>query len=759
MELTKIQKRAVDEILKHYKKEEKVKVDFKSPTGSGKTFMASWIISSLIERNIDENFVFVIATPSTSDLPFFFEQKLNVYKKDLPYSKFEVEYIESPSAAKTDKTEGTPKIILEPNKVYIFGKSTFGRGRIFTERNIINDFVDETKNLGYKLVYIRDEAHIGTLRADAGEQKFEELMQKKSDFIIRMTATPDLSDSSVKFVQIKESELNDERENEGKWLLKTKPSLLLNENIDEDELLDKALNEFKRVKEEYKQLTKDNIYINPALLIQVGNEPSKAEDKKIFLEALNKIKETINFHNLSWVQYFGDNDKDSNTFEKGNFTLDEITKANNPIDIVIFKVGPSTGWDIPRATMLLQLRKVCSDKLNIQTIGRIKRNPYPNLEKHEITDKYYIFSNTPKIDEDFVYYQYEIKDEFKFEEFPVIEIINKRDFTLTTKREGIIKDFNNFINFNKNELIQEIKSIFVKENNVHIFKKELYEVDGSIVYSSISNPFIFLKDLKRLINSRKNIYDYFIEPIKKLLDDKFKDIYIYDNVKIKLEHLQYIIFHNYTKELTNIVRKNSPFTSKYKVNMVPYEPKQYVEVYEDIKGVGTISEGDTTYLFDIKENNQLSNSQPLDSPNSEPVAFRSISEEIYALNYSDKKVKIWAKNLTSSNISGDYLSNENTFHKSFFDFLIKFENGNYLYIEVKGKEDIDPEKTKLLKKAYKDYFDKGEKNLFSTPTVISIWTVHKNNIKHESFYDNKLITENLNQLNHKDLIKTLALMK
>ena len=120
MELTSIQAKAVEEIYSHFSPVEKTRVDFKSPTGSGKTLMASWLISFIIERNPDENFIFVIATPSSSSLPFFFEQKINLYKKDLPYSKFEVEYIESPSS-KTDAglNEQTPKIKLVRNKVYI----------------------------------------------------------------------------------------------------------------------------------------------------------------------------------------------------------------------------------------------------------------------------------------------------------------------------------------------------------------------------------------------------------------------------------------------------------------------------------------------------------------------------------------------------------------------------------------------------------------------------------------------------------------
>src|SRR5574344_570452 len=113
MELTSLQKHAVEQILQLYKPDSKVICEFKAPTGSGKTLMASFFISSMLERNQDVKLIFVIATPSSSSLPFFFEQKINQYKVDLPFSKFDVEYIQSPSSTKNDKTESIQKISVE----------------------------------------------------------------------------------------------------------------------------------------------------------------------------------------------------------------------------------------------------------------------------------------------------------------------------------------------------------------------------------------------------------------------------------------------------------------------------------------------------------------------------------------------------------------------------------------------------------------------------------------------------------------------
>ena len=95
MELTNLQKNTVDQLVSLYNPNQKTKVDFKAPTGSGKTLMASAFISEIMAQNPTDKFVFVIATPSSSDLPFSFEQKILQYKQDLPFSEFSVEYIKN----------------------------------------------------------------------------------------------------------------------------------------------------------------------------------------------------------------------------------------------------------------------------------------------------------------------------------------------------------------------------------------------------------------------------------------------------------------------------------------------------------------------------------------------------------------------------------------------------------------------------------------------------------------------------------------
>lgn len=729
------------DILDLYNPEEKVICEFKAPTGSGKTLMATYLISSIMERNQNDKFVFVIATPSSSSLPYFFEQKINKYKKDLPFSKFDVEYIQSPSTAKSDKSEALPKIISEPNKVYIFGKSSFGKGRILSEYGIIDDFVKATIDKKYKLIYIRDEAHIGGESVDKGTlaQNFEKIMFEAASFVLKMTATPDFRNPNTKKIILKEEQLNNPLLNEGKYLLKTNPVVLVNRDLENDDILDSAIEKFKEIKQKYQDL---NIGIKPAMLIQVDNDSNKnAERAEEFKEALKKVKLKLREANFAWVQYFGNNNKDSDRNYKDNFSLDDITANNNDIDAIIFKIGPATGWDIPRACMLLQLRKVSSSNLNIQTLGRIKRNPYPNLEKNDVTDNYYIFSNADNDDNSAVLYNFKVRSKFEGENFLSIDITNKKDLITAKPQPEFFKLLDEFLSDKKQLICQEINNTFVE--NKTIYRKVLNTVNGHQIYTDISNPFIFLRDYNRFINANKKLYNL----IKSNVETFAKEI------DISKEFVFTVLLNTFKADILNIVSKTKTYVPKYKIVEQVYDPRSYTQIFNDSP------EQDERvpihgYLFDVFNDDELkSNRQPLDS-----APERIVYNKIYDFAECTNSIKLWAKNQTSSNIFGEYLDDDNNIRHSYFDFIIKFKNGFYLYIEVKSKNDINAEKTKQLEKAYKDYFENMEKDLFAPKLAISVWKVDNatSKILADTYYDKRIIKENLTEMPIKTLLDELS---
>ncbi len=149
--------------------------------------------------------------------------------------------------------------------------------------------------------------------------------------------------------------------------------------------------------------------------------------------------------------------------------------------------------------------------------------------------------------------------------------------------------------------------------------------------------------------------------------------------------------------------------------------------------------------------NDGENRQPLDS---EPE--RIVYNQIDSFSDDCDFDVIWAKNQTTSNVSGEYLDENNNVHHSYFDFVMKFENGYFLYIEVKGEEDIDPEKTDLLKKAYENYF--ATANLFTSHLIISIWNVNKTTrtIRTTTFHDKTAITKDTSTMTADELLKEIS---
>lgn len=756
MELTNLQREKVNELLALYNPSINVKIDFKAPTGSGKTLMATTFISELMAEHPTEKFVFVIATPSSSDLPFSFEQKILQYKQDLPFSNFDVEYIKSPSEVGQNmlKTDGTVRIIPEESKVYIFGKSSFGKDRILTTRHIIDDFVDIIKDKNYKLIYIRDEAHIGGNIVN--DENFEALMQNNANLIIKMTATPNYKDLTVYKVVLTEEELNNPVRNDGKFLLKTQAVTLLKDAMTDDDMLADAVSNFKKIKAEYKKMENDDIYIRPAMLIQVKNDSkTNSEESLAFNQSLEKIKKVLNDSGLSWVQYFGSSDKDSNRIYKDKFTLNDITYNTSDIDCIIFKVGPATGWDIPRACMLLQLRKVCSEGLNIQTIGRIKRNCYPDLEKNEITDKYYIYSNAPQ-DKNLTIFNAKVKDKFLNEEFMSIEITNIKDCSKKVAEQNLKEDINKYLLENKNKILQLSKNLFAVEKGKLIYKDIHLSIAGGEYYSPISNVFQFIKIYKRIKEAFLDIF----EKCEKIFFDFWKNNYsgvkIYDSYSYTKEMFYITLVQKSKNDIVNLINKNRQYKPKYQVVSKPYDPQTYTEIYTNVS-----HEEKTkihSYLFETQLGSRA-NYQPIGENDKSPEVY--VFNKIYDIDYDEECIKVWGKNFTTSNVNSAYLDKFNNLRYSFFDFIIKFNNNALLYIEVKGEKDINPDKTSMLRGAYKEYFEKKNVSLFDKPVVISIFKVNTSNgnITHDSFYNNQYFAKNLNELKVDELIKEISNLK
>jgi hypothetical protein len=136
--------------------------------------------------------------------------------------------------------------------------------------------------------------------------------------------------------------------------------------LDQDEmLLELAYTKREELISLYKEIGVD---VNPLVLIQLPNddqatkETSGVTKQQIVLEYL-KRKGAKESEIAVWLSK-----------EKEN--LEDLEKSNSPVSFLLFKQAAATGWDCPRAGVLVMFREIKNPTFAIQTVGRILRMPF-----------------------------------------------------------------------------------------------------------------------------------------------------------------------------------------------------------------------------------------------------------------------------------------------------------------------------------------------------------------------------------------------
>ncbi|WP_044284422.1 DEAD/DEAH box helicase family protein [Mesomycoplasma ovipneumoniae] len=690
---------------------------FKAPTGSGKTFMILNYIYELIEWNKQEagkELVFVIVTLSSAELPKQMEESFNEYKDSINDGNWNlnIERIESPSNLKrTAKVDKNYQFFAKPDSVFIMGGASFKSNSILREQGSIESFLSEIKRKGQILIYIRDEAHIGSDIITSKDKSFEEKMQKNASFILKMTATPK---TDLPLVQLSEKDL---RKDDIRLLKTTKHhnlDLETGKDYDDEEILEIACKKFNEIKKQYNDNNEEPglVGINPAMLIQIDNSSEKDVQKaQKFDENIEKIIKILEKHNLSWVKYFDQNKKESNLRQKSNFTLRDISRNMSSVDVIIFKIGPATGWNIPRACMLVQLRNISSSNLSIQTIGRIKRNPcplYEDLKHNSIAHEYFIYSNVDPKDKNVL--KFVLKEEYKDHTFISGQI--ELPGTPVENRSKIINEdqyWNNFKNeFNNDTKKEEVEAIFedrLAEYERYYKVNKFISIDteeyGSarLIKSKISN----IVELElAIIRLKNNLKKYFTSKIWDFFD-KMKQKFLEDG-KTNEQILQLIILLEFGRDLAKIYKKtikNQVENAQYKLNFEePLPEKIEFNSSENDKLVAT----NDSFGYETIDDKTSEDNLPLDSD-----AEQSFANELINISESDPNIRFWAKNPAHTKLGFQYI-NGNEIANSYPDFLVS-KNGNYFYFEIKNYDnDLDPKKTQLLISGYNKYFKEKQIN-------------------------------------------------
>lgn len=333
-------------------------VTFKSPTGSGKTHMMADLMNRILSERDD--IVFIVSTLSKGNLGQQNYEKFIEYQQhgDFPMLK---PYIISTSLS------GEESLYIPTDyNVYVLPRDLYKEGGILKHGPMDNFLREITANifgsgLNKQIYVIKDECHQATNNLD-------ELAKLYFAKTINISATPKLSRGQVPDVEITEEQAINAK-------------LIKKVELCEDEVdVSVAIDKFEEIKEKYRNL----LGVNPCLIVQISNKDKADEELEKIFNVLNKPEHQA----LKWMTIM-QKSKDGRESNDGSDTNDDckhkglpvsrwrdyVKEPSSTVDIIIFKMVISEGWDIPRACMLYQFRNTKSDQLDEQVLGRVRRNP------------------------------------------------------------------------------------------------------------------------------------------------------------------------------------------------------------------------------------------------------------------------------------------------------------------------------------------------------------------------------------------------
>ena len=659
----------------------------KSPTGSGKTIILTYFMHQYIQSF--PKTVFVWLTPGKGNLEEQSKAKMDKY--------IHASQTKLLSDVMTAGFEENDSCFINWEKLTKKGNNALKD----SERTNFLEHIQHALNDGIRFVIIVDESHQNnTIKADEIIQYFH------TDKIIRCSATPK-GIAKAEIIEIPEEEVI------AAGLIKK--MLVINQDFPQTVetenqtafLLEKALGKQRELRAAFLQKDTD---INPLIVIQIPNKSETLQD------GVERYLETqgLTYENGQLAVWLSDRHEN----------LDGIDKPNAASSAVIIKQAVATGWDCPRAHILVKLRDNMDETFEIQTIGRIRRMPEAKHYESDLLDSCYLYT----LDEKFTAGVKMALDKGALNACTLFLKNEYKDITLTSEQRTMVTSTRN-----PQKALQAIVAYAQKELGIGTDKTENrtrlqtagYELSENIVKHTLSGETATLDfaaaDMNAIaVTEKLNThthgrdyhqkvgkigleigmeYSYMNTIIRKLFDKNFK----YSRKILALEPREvYAFVINNADRLRHLVRE----AMAYELAQLQFEiqQKSFYEFRIPQSCLFTYN-GDAKTQLIMKKNvyqNYLSSAAPRSMPE---VKFEKFCER------SDS-VEWWYKNGDKGNeyFSIVYTDNSNRQKLFYPDYIISV-NGELWIIETKGgfdrsgnSQDIDlytPKKFGVLK-AYLD---------------------------------------------------------
>lgn len=348
------------------KKDSKQTITVKAPTGAGKTVILIDFIDKYLS-NVNSNVAFIWLCPGKGNLEEQSRQKMIRLSPNKDTKNLN-------DALLTGFTAGSTTFI---NWELVTKKDN--KAISDTEKKNLFDRIKEGNRKNIEYIIIIDEEHSNDTK------KANDIINSFSaKNIIRVSATA-RENKIYEFYEIDELEVISSG-------LITK-ALYINEGVEysgdfdseHGYLIDLADEKRKQIDAEYKKQEGKTAQIRPLVIIQFPNSSDR-----LIEAAETKLSDMGYTYANQMVAKWMDGDKKN---------LDNIEYLSASPAFMLMKQAVATGWDCPRAKVLVKLRENMSEDFEIQTIGRLRRMPEAVHYEIDLLDFCYLYTFDEKYKE------------------------------------------------------------------------------------------------------------------------------------------------------------------------------------------------------------------------------------------------------------------------------------------------------------------------------------------------------------------------
>lgn len=363
---------------------------FQAPTGSGKTIMTAKFIEEIIKELSNDDLCFVWVSIGKGDLHLQSKRSLEEVFSGAP----RVSLVEEEFAGGRERIVRNEVVVVNWEKLRSKDRESGEWKNVLMkdgEKINFRDVMAKTREQR-KVILVIDESHIGATAERTNELR-EEI---NADVILEMSATPkiqpdprDLARGTAGFIFIEPKEVIDEGMIKKELIINEKIDEISNDESDSQEVVLEAAYQKRR---ELKKLfeTDEKSIVNPLALVQVPTAEAGEDKIKAVKEFLSRKGITEKNGKLAiWLA-----DKKSAALGPKN---EWVRDLDNEIEFLIFKQAIDTGWDCPRAHILVKFGESHSETFEIQTVGRILRMPEQKHYASEPLNVGYIYTNVQSI--------------------------------------------------------------------------------------------------------------------------------------------------------------------------------------------------------------------------------------------------------------------------------------------------------------------------------------------------------------------------